>query len=115
MKVSSQDWHELKGAYEKILLSEIEDNMPEGTSSYEIRQYGGSDEKKGPGDYLSGGYKVLFLDEEGNPVSSIWLSRSRTEPVVRVMADVRNADMKEHERLLSWQRSMVERADESLL
>lgn len=115
MKVSSQDWHELKGAYEKILLSEIEDNMPEGTSSYEIRQYGGSDEKKGPGDYLSGGYKVLFLDEEGNPVSSLWLSRSRTEPVVRVMADVRDADMKEHERLLSWQRSMVERADESLL
>ena len=115
MKVSSQDWYELKGAYEKILLSEIEDNMPEGTSSYEIRQYGGSDEKKGPGDYLSGGYKVLFLDDEGNPVSSLWLSRSRTEPVVRVMADVRNADMKEHERLLSWQRSMVERADESLL
>lgn len=115
MKVSSQDWHELKGAYEKILLSEIEDNMPEGTSSYEIRQYGGSDEKKGPGNYLSGGYKVLFLDEGGNPVSSIWLSRSRTEPVVRVMADVQNADMKEHERLLSWQRSMVERADESLL
>lgn len=114
MKVSSQDWFALKEAYEKILLSEIEDNMPKRTSSYEIRQYGGSDEKKGPGDYLSGGYKVLFLDGEGNSVSSIWLSRSRTEPVVRVMADVRDADMKEHERLLSWQRSIVARADETL-
>lgn len=114
MKVSSQNWNELKGAYEKILLSEIEANMPACAAAYEIRQYGGSDERKGTGDYLSGGYKVLFIDEDGDPVSFLWLSRSRTEPVVRIMADVRDADMEEHSRLLAWQKSMVERADEAV-
>ena len=52
--------------------------------------------------------------EDGSPVAYLWLSRSRTEPVCRVMVDVKDADMAEHDRLLAWQRSMVERADRAL-
>ena len=93
--------------------------MAKDAVSFEIRQYEGSVESLGMGAEhrptpSTGGYKVQFLAEDGSPVAYLWLSRSRTEPVCRVMVDVKDADMAEHDRLLSWQRSMVERADRAL-
>ncbi len=119
MRVKSRDWDALKAEYERILSSEIGANMAKGAVSYEIRQYEGSVESLGMGAEhrplpSTGGYKVQFLAEDGSPVAYLWLSRSRTEPVCRVMVDVKDADMAEHDRLLSWQRSMVERADRAL-
>ena len=119
MKIKSRDWDALKAEYERMLSSEAEANMAKCASCYEIRQYEASSEEIGGGNehrpYPStGGLKVQFLDADGKPVAYLWLSRSRTEPVCRVMVDVKDADMAEHDRLLAWQRSMVERADRAL-
>ena len=119
MKIKSKDWDALKAEYEKMIISEVEANKPENASGYEIRQYEGSSEEIGAGAEhrpcpSTGGYKVQFMGDDGKPVAYLWLSRSRTEPVCRVMVDVKDADMAEHDRLLAWQRSMVERADRAL-
>ena len=119
MRVKSKDWDALKAEYERMLSSEVEANKAKGSVSYEIRQYEGSHEEIGGGAEhrpfpSTGGLKVQFIGEDGSPVAYLWLSRSRTEPVCRVMVDVKDADMEEHDRLLAWQRSMVERADRAL-
>ena len=119
LKIKSKDFDALKTEYEKILLCEVEENLPENAVRYEIRQYEGSDECVGFGaayrPYPStGGYKVQFIDLNDNPIGYLWLSRSRTEPVCRVMVNIKGTDATEHDRLLKWQRSMVERADRLL-
>ena len=119
MRIRSTDFDALKDEYERMLTNEAEANMPDGAVSYEVRQYEGCHEEAGMGREhrpcpSSGGYRVIFNAADGRPVASLWLSRSRTEPVVRVMADVRGGAGALHDRLLGWQRSMVERADRSL-
>ncbi len=113
---ADSDYAELKKEFEKILLSEIDENMPQNATSYEIREYEGEVEKIRK-DYntpfLSGGYKVQFCDKEGNAIAYIWLSHSRTEPVCRLIADVKEKK-EEYSRLFSWLHSMVRRADKSL-
>ena len=116
MKIRSRDFDALKAEYEKILSSEISGNMASDAVSYEIKQYEGADEYTGMGPEhrpypSSGGYKVQFIDGEGEAIAYLWLSRSRTEPVCRIMANVKGSVIGEHDRLLFWQRSMVERAD----
>ena len=116
LRIESSDFDALKEEYEALLVAEIGRNMASGAVSYEVRQYEGSTESTGIGPEhrphpSSGGYKVQFLDGNGKAVAYLWLSRSRTEPVCRIMVNVRGADMAEHDRLLAWQRSMAERAD----
>ena len=119
MRIRSTDFDALKDEYERMLTNEVEANMPEGAVSYEVRQYEGSHEEIGLGrDHRpcpsTGGYRVIFKASDGSPVASLWLSRSRTEPVVRVMVDIKGGAGALHDRLLGWQRSMVERADRAL-
>lgn len=120
LKIKSHDFDALKLEYEKILLSEIDENMPSGCTFWEIKQYEGSHEETGLGPEhrpcpSSGGYKVQFSGSDSVPAAYLWLSRSRTEPVCRVMVCIKGDNRKEHDRLLSWQRSMVERADRALI
>lgn len=120
LKIKSHDFDALKLEYEKILISEIDENKPSGCTSWEIKQYEGSHEETGLGPEhrpcpSSGGYKVQFSGSDGVPAAYLWLSRSRTEPVCRVMVCIKGDNRKEHDRLLSWQRSMVERADRALI
>ena len=97
----------------KYAEAEADANMPEGSVRYEIREYEGSDEIVSP--YVvgtpTGGVKLQFLSADSAPVAYIWLSRSRTEPVCRIMACVKGGNMVIHDHLLAWQRSMEERAD----
>ena len=58
----------------------------------------------------TGGLKIQFYDEKG-PIGYLWLSKSRTEPVIRTIVDIKENDMNAHDKLLEWLRSMVERAD----
>ncbi len=60
-----------------------------------------------------GGLKILFRDENGIPAGFLWMRGSGTEPVLRVMADLRGRDPEGEAYLLDWQRSMVEAAASS--
>lgn len=118
MHIRSTDYNRLKAEYEKLLSSEI-DRMMEGRfSSWEERQYEGSEESIGMGtEYRApdstGGLKVQFYGSDGKAEAYLWLSKSRTEPVIRTMVDIKGSDKSLHDTLLEWQHSLVERADEA--
>lgn len=113
LNIRSRDWPMMKREYARIAEAEADANMPECAVRYEIREYEGSDEIVSP--YVvgtpTGGVKLQFLSADSAPVAYIWLSRSRTEPVCRIMACVKGGNMAIHDHLLAWQRSMEERAD----
>ncbi len=120
MHIQSNDYNRLKAAYEDILQYEGNGRMPSLFKSWEVRQYEGSDEEIGIGPEhrapdSTGGLKVQFYDEKSRPAGYLWLSKSRTEPVIRTMVDLKGTDRKLHDYLLSWQHEMVKRADDRTL
>ena len=120
MHIRSTDYNRLKAEYESILGYEGRGRMPKCFSRWEVRQYEGSDESVGIGPEhrtpdSTGGLKVQFYDSEDRPAGYLWLSKSRTEPVIRTMVDIKGRDMKLHDELLAWQHEMVRRADERVL
>ena len=115
MKIKSTDYNRLREEYERIVANEADSNLPAGTVRWEERQYEGSDETIGMGKTFrtpesTGGVKIQFYDENG-PAGYLWLSKSRTEPVIRTMVDIKGGNKELHDKLLEWQHSMVERAD----
>ena len=57
------------------------------------------------------GLKILFKDAESKPVAFIWMRGSGTEPVFRILCDVKGADTEEEEALLEWETHMLAAAD----
>lgn len=60
---------------------------------------------------LEGSVKAYLTDKNDNFIAYIWLRPSGTEPLLRVLVDVRGDGVKErklHDILLQWQRSMIE-------
>jgi len=58
-----------------------------------------------------GGLKIQFLDGTGEPAGFIWMRGSGTEPVFRIMADLRGTDREGEAELLDWQKEMILAAD----
>lgn len=116
LRIKCPDFDLLKLEYERLFLSEVNGYLTEGLAQYEIRQYEGTNEEIGIGiehrpKKSQGGYKVIFYDNFMKFKASLWFSKSRTEPVMRVMVDVKGDNKDLHDKLLSWQRSLVLRAD----
>lgn len=59
----------------------------------------------------NGGLKIRFFDEAGNFLAYIWMRPSGTEPVFRVMCDVKGNRPKEERSLLAWETSMIQKSD----
>lgn len=84
-----------------------------GFHSYEIRNFEGSKTRLGLGNRTAsedGGFQIVFLLENGDEAGFIWMRGSKTEPVFRVMADVRGARSVE-QYLLAWHRAILAEAD----
>jgi phosphoglucomutase len=62
-----------------------------------------------------GGLKIQFLDASGIPAGFIWMRGSGTEPVFRILADVRGSDVSAERDLLGWLTGMVLEADRKIL
>ena len=120
MHIKSSDYNRLKAEYEDILEYEANGRMPSIFSRWEVRQYEGSEEEIGIGPEhrlpdSTGGLKVQFYDAADKPCGYLWLSKSRTEPVIRTMVDIKGRDKKLHDALLGWQHELVKRADDRVL
>lgn len=119
LRIKCPDFEKMKLVYERILQEEVGEYLVAPLCRYEVRQIDGIEESVGIGPNFrkpgsQGGYKVVFYDENDEFAAYIWLSKSKTEPVMRVMADVRGDNIELHDKLLAWQRSMVMRADEEI-
>jgi phosphomannomutase len=87
-----------------------------GIETWRVINYEGIQERVGLGpEYRTGdqrgGFKIIFKDEKGLAVAFIWMRGSGTEPVFRVLADLRGENPELEDHLLQWHKSMIQEAD----
>jgi len=122
LRITTTENSLLKDRYQQIFLREWEEKKDElkkrfGFCGWEAIAYNGMEERRSIsrfGEAGGGGLKICFADERGRETAYIWMRRSATEPVFRIMADVENHDGHggQIERfLLDWQRRMITEAD----
>ena len=121
MRIKSQSHAALKQAYEELFITEWEEKKQHLASNFqindfEIRQYEGLFEYCGGGPQHrskagKGGLTIRLLDNDGYPAAYLWMRGSGTEPVFRVLTDVKGTNPEAEEYLLSWHRDMIEKAD----
>ena len=58
-----------------------------------------------------GGLKIIFYNGENQPTAFIWMRGSGTEPVFRIMCDVKGDNPQMEKELLQWLTEMLELAD----
>ena len=119
LKVKTTDHAKLKAAFQKVFEAEWKEKKAElekkyGIFSYEAVITNGTKESRNVSDFSlskKGGLKVFFKDKDENPLAFIWMRGSGTEPVFRIMCDVKGNKSEEEKALLEWETSMIRKAD----
>ncbi len=119
VSIKTTDHAVLKANYEKILIrqwiskqAELQEKL--GVTSYTIINYEGSAIREGAGNRTGtqrGGFKIALNDASGVQQAYIWMRGSGTEPVFRVLADVKGNNPQMESWLLDWHVSMIAEAD----
>ncbi|MEW6534042.1 MAG: phosphatidylglycerol lysyltransferase [Candidatus Auribacterota bacterium] len=123
VRITTEDHAKLKAEYEKVFLGEWDNKKSMlkeklGIEKYRVLNYEGIETKEGIGSKFRsgaerGGLKVLFEDCKGSQAAFIWMRGSGTEPVFRVLADVRGDNPAAEKILLDWHVSMIQQADKA--
>ena len=118
LQVNTEDKGRLKELFQVIFESEWEIHREEMEAIYEIYSYeavitNGTKEVVAPLNWNNGngGLKIKFFDADKKPVAFIWMRPSGTEPVFRVLCDVKSSDDAAERTLLRWETSMIRKAD----
>ncbi|MDY4130842.1 MAG: phosphoglucomutase [Treponema sp.] len=120
LKVKSSDKGILKENFKAVFESEwnkkkdwIRTMIP--VSSWVCITTNGTRETENPASWnnQNGGLKIKFLDEKNNALAFIWMRPSGTEPVFRVMCDVKGSNAECEKKLLQWETEMILRSDAS--
>lgn len=85
-----------------------------GLFSWECDITNGTKEIRGEKDFSKsgkGGLKIRFFGKDSKPAAFIWMRGSGTEPVFRIMCDVKGVNPELEKALLSWETEMLEKAD----
>lgn len=117
LKIATTDHARLKAAFEALWPREFEARRDElkrrfGITAWDEVNYEGQAEKPGVGAAFrsgrhTGGLKVLLRDAKGQPSACLWMRGSGTEPVFRILAEVRGVDPSGEADLLSWLSRLV--------
>lgn len=115
LRIPGGDPADLKRRYQDRFRSEWAARRGElerrfGFVSWEARASAGSSERDAADDFGAvgrGGLRILFRDREGLPAGFLWMRGSGTEPVLRIMADLRGRDPEGESWLLDWHREMI--------
>lgn len=119
LHIHTTDHAALKSAYQTIFLQEWAAkktllNERFGIASCKVFSYNRTVCTENLRDFgLSGkgGLKVQFYDAALKPIAFIWMRGSGTEPVFRIMADIKGHDQEAEKYLVQWQGAMVRKAD----
>lgn len=120
MKVKSQDYARLKDRYESLFLAswpEMQKKLADyGITRFTEFQTEGIVEKEGMGKEkrgakATGGLKIVFENNTGEHLAYMWTRPSGTEPLLRILVDVKGKKEALHDALLHYQRSLIEQAD----
>ncbi len=119
MSIGETSHKALKAAYERALPERVSAVLPDleetyGTPiSWRVENYEGIETRLGVGNRTgreTGGLRVIFSDSSDRVAASVWMRGSGTEPIFRVLADCRGEASPLVDRLIEWQREMVESA-----
>ncbi len=104
-----------------MYLAEWEQHREEMDAIYGIRSYktiltNGTNERYVSPDESwnngNGGLKIMFYNERNRPYGYIWMRPSGTEPVFRILCDIRGDEFAAERSMLRWETSMIKKADE---
>ena len=118
LHIQTKDHSVLKRHFQKIFEEEwkaqkvLLENY--GIYGWECDITNGTKETLGETDFSKsgkGGLKIKFLDRGGKPSAFIWMRGSGTEPVFRIMCDVKGNNPELEKALLSWETEMLLEAD----
>lgn len=120
LNIKTKDHSVLKAKFQKIFEYEFEKQADFfknfGIYSWECRRTNGTEEVFNETDFSKskkGGLKILFKDKNKNPVSFIWMRGSGTEPVFRIMCDVKGKNEDIEKKLLDFETKLLLSADNS--
>lgn len=123
LKIKTENHEILKKNFQEIFNSEWEQKKSD------LKKYGiinfegiitiGTKETKNVNDWSlskKGGLKVQFYNQQNKPIAFIWMRGSGTEPVFRILCDVKDfgnfeKTKKIEQELLAWETSMLQKAD----
>ena len=119
LKIKTNDHEKLKANFQKEFEADFKERKAElekkyGISSWEGIITNGTKETRNAKDFSAskkGGLKVLFKDKNNEPVAFIWMRGSGTEPVFRILCDVKGNHKDWEEELLNWETKLINKAD----
>lgn len=119
LKIKTTDHAELKRKFQKIFEAQWKEQTifleNYGIYDWECRITNGTKETCSVTDFSKsgkGGLKIVFLAKDKTPDSFIWMRGSGTEPVFRIMCDVKGHNPEKERALLAWETEMLLKADE---
>lgn len=119
LHIKTKDHSILKAKFQKVFEKQWEIKFPylskeHAIFNYEVVITNGTKETRNVDDYSKsgkGGLKIILKDIDNNPLAFMWMRGSGTEPVFRVMCDVKGDDRDFEIYLCSWLAEMLEEAD----
>ena len=119
LKVKSTNHAKLKAKFQKAFEADWKSKQAELKKKYHIESWEavitkGTEETRGVNDFSTsekGGLKIIFKDKDEKPVAFIWMRGSGTEPVFRIMCDVKGDKPEMETALLKWETELIKKSD----
>lgn len=121
LRLKTADNAALKGKFQRIFEREWKSKKAElekkyGIVSYEAVLTNGTKETRNASDFSKsgkGGLRIIFFDKDKKPKSFMWMRGSGTEPVFRILCDVKGDAHDEERMLIEWETKMLTEADKA--
>ena len=125
LKIKTTDHSLLKSRFQRVFEQEYSEklktiNEKYGITSYRVALTNGTKELLDVADFSksgNGGLKIIFYSENNGtktPEAFIWMRGSGTEPVFRIMCDVKGNRPEMEKEFLQWETEMLQKADSIL-
>ena len=119
LKVKTTDHTKLKASFQKAFEADWKKKSGDLKKKYGICDWEavitkGTKETRNVKDFSEsgkGGLKILFKDKDSKPIAFIWMRGSGTEPVFRIMCDVKGDKPDMEKALLEWETDLIKKAD----
>ena len=121
LKITTTDHAVLKSKYQTVFENQWPTKKAYFEEKYGISEYeaicnNGTKETRNISDYSisgKGGLKILLKNNKKENLGFIWMRGSGTEPVFRVMCDVKGDNSEMEKELLQWHSEMILEADKA--
>ena len=115
LRCKIEDYKAFRTAFQKVFLSEWQGMCEDlkksyGILSYRAFGYVGKETVELTDDFSltdRGGFKIIFYGENDERKAFIWMRASGTEPVFRIMADVKDAGEDYEIAFVEWEKKMI--------